>query len=260
MPRLESLPNDILLEVYKACPSAQTAVQLSAVNKLLHSIWLDNNNANHIIRAIVTTTTPAAAQAISYAITETRLHSSMESNEQVPLNLWLPNLIRIMDLCASALAAYAARRKLDRDRSIRPRTLKTEAPSPESYYLLRRCVLAFDLPELRDALYDELSTTSQETLAEACDLQHFLNRQSSMEETIRQEVLFRMRFYEPLSGDSVRMTLNYMKMVGTMPKMSSGLQIGSSTIQMTLTSCLLLYKDTLRPIWIIRTCLILGQT
>ncbi|KAH0369314.1 hypothetical protein KCU65_g3443, partial [Aureobasidium melanogenum] len=170
------------------------------VNKLLRAVWLDNHNANHIAKTIITATTPAAAEAISYAIMETRLRASMDSDEQPPINLWLPNLNRIVDLCASAIAAYVARRKMVSERSTRPLS-EVELPSPESYYLVRRCVLVFEFPELRDALYEEVSTTSRERLAEACDMQHFLNRQSGMKETIRQGVLFRMRFFKPASED-----------------------------------------------------------
>lgn len=201
MSRLLTLPNDILIAIFGKCPNVQTAIRLSMVNKLLHAIWLENNNDNRIAKTIMTATTPAGAQAISYAVMETRVRASMDSDEQVPLNLWLPNLTRIVDLCASALAAYAERRKVIKDRHTMPEPIVVEVPSPESYYLVRRCVLAFEFPELRDALYEQVSKTSQDGLAEACDLQHFLNRQSSMEETIRQGVLFRMRFYKPASED-----------------------------------------------------------
>lgn len=105
------------------------------------------------------------------------------------------------DLCASALTAAVARRKISAERSNKSIPAELCAPSPESYHLVRRCVLAFEFPELRDALYQEVLQTSRERLAEACDLQRFLNRQSDMEETIRQGVLFRMRFYEPISED-----------------------------------------------------------
>ena len=198
---LPSLPNDILIDVYKACPTVQTAVRLSAANKLLRSVWLDNNNANYIVKAIITATTPAAAQAISYAMMETRLRTLFNSDEPPPIHLWVSSLMRITDLCASAIAAYVARRKSIVDRSIRPMPIEVEIPSPESYYLVRRCVLTFEFPELRDTLYEEVSSTSRDRLAEACDLQHFLNQESDMEETTRQGVLFRKRFYEPFSED-----------------------------------------------------------
>ncbi|KAG9548782.1 hypothetical protein KCU71_g10429, partial [Aureobasidium melanogenum] len=170
MARLLSTPNDILIGVYKACPTVQTAIRLSKVNKLLRAVWLENNNDNRIAKTIITATTPAGAQATSYAVTQTRVRASMDSDEQVPLNLWLPNLTRIVDLCASALAAYAERRKIIKDRHTMPEPIVVEASSPESYYLVRRCVLAFEFPELRDALYEEVSKTSQDRLAEACDL------------------------------------------------------------------------------------------
>lgn len=73
--------NDILIDIFQACPTVQTAIRLSAVNKLLRNVWLDNNNANRIAKAIITAMTPAAAQAISYAITETRLRASIDSDE-----------------------------------------------------------------------------------------------------------------------------------------------------------------------------------
>ncbi|KAH0336538.1 hypothetical protein KCU81_g8512, partial [Aureobasidium melanogenum] len=169
-------------------------------NKLLRAVWLENNNDNHIVKTIITATTPAAAEAISYAVMETRVCASMDSDEQPPADLWLPNLSRIVDLCTSALAAYIAHRKLASDRSTMP-TRTVEIPSPESYYLVRRCVLAFEFTEARDALYEEISAASRERLAEACDMQHFLNQQSSMKESIHQGVLFRMRFYESVGED-----------------------------------------------------------
>ncbi|KAG9740764.1 hypothetical protein KCU73_g9111, partial [Aureobasidium melanogenum] len=195
-PKFKPLRSDIKAIVTTGDPPPGS---MEAIRLAIHRISPDL--ANLIRDSVDPTTTPAATQAIPYAITETRLRASIGSDEPLSINLWLPNLTRIVDLCASALAAYAERRKVIKDRHTMPEPIVVEAPSPESYYLVRRCVLAFEFPELRDALYEQVSKTSQHRLAEACDLHHFLNRQSSMKETIRQGVLFRMRFYKPASED-----------------------------------------------------------
>jgi len=169
MPGLLSLSNELLIQIFTACPTVQTAMQLSRVNKQLRSIWLQHTDV--IVKGIIEATVPAADIAIEFAMLETRLRNSLDDNEQPPLSLWLPNLMRNAELCASAKEAA--------DTYVNPpqpwrETPMTSPASPAHWYWIRRSLLAFDYPQLRDALHAELLATSEETREDLWRFHYFL--------------------------------------------------------------------------------------
>jgi hypothetical protein len=196
MLELLSLSNELLIHIFAACPSVQTAMQFSSVNKQLRSIWLQHTD--QIVKGIIKSTIPAADIAIDFALTETRLRNSLSDDEQPPLRLWLPNLMRNAELCASAHAACAA--YVDPPNCVR-KTPMTFPSSPAHWYFLRRVLLAFDYPQLRNAVHAELLKASEETREEIFRFHWFLIGYSSMDEAVRQGVPRGLRLLNAEPGD-----------------------------------------------------------
>jgi hypothetical protein len=192
MPGSLSLSNELLIQIFAACPTVQTAMHLSCVNKQLRSIWLQHTDL--IVKGIIKSTIPAADLAIDFAITETRLQNSLGDDKQPPLSLWLPNLLRNADLCASAHAACAA--------YVGPpdcvtKERRTFPSSPAHWYFLRRVLLAFDYPQLRDGVHAELLTTPKEAREKIFRFHWFLLEYCSMDEAIRQGMSQEWRYPGP---------------------------------------------------------------
>ncbi|KAI5203387.1 hypothetical protein E4T39_04237 [Aureobasidium subglaciale] len=169
-----SLPNELLLQIFEVAPTVQSAVCLSGTSKLLHAIWLQNNSC--IIRSIANSTLPAAEEAINYAILETNCRKGLDIDSTPPAYLWLPNLLRITGLCASAHAHYQP--QFD--------DVTTSIPEMSSYYLVRLCSLAFEFPELRDKLHDRLLAASPHKLREYLRIAYSMMLCQDKEESARQ--------------------------------------------------------------------------
>jgi hypothetical protein len=197
MPGLFSLANELLIQIFTACPTVQTAMHLSCVNNQLRSIWLQHTDL--IVKSIIKSTIPAADLAIDFAITETRLRNSLSDIEQPPLKLWLPNLMRNADLCASAHAACSA--YVGPPDCVTKERRTFPSSSPAHWYFLSRVRLAFEYPQLRDALHAELLTTSKDNREEIFCFHWFLVRFSSMDEAARQGVPRDLRLLNAEPGD-----------------------------------------------------------
>jgi len=195
MPGLFSLSNELLIQIFAACPTVQTAMQLSRVNKQLRSVWLQHMDV--IVKSIIEATIPAADIAIEFSMLETRLRNSLDDNEQPPPSLWLPNLMRNAELCASA--KEAADTYVDPPQPWR-KTPMTSPASPAHWYFLRRVFLAFDYPQLRDPMHKELQAASKETREGISQFRNFIVGYYNKEESIRQGVPITLR-YPPLDEE-----------------------------------------------------------
>lgn len=189
---LLSLSNELLIQIFTACPTVQTAMRLSSVSKRLRAVWLQHTD--QIVEDIIKSTSPAAEQAIDCAMTETRLRNSLGADGRPSLRLWLPNLMRDADLCASAHAACAA--YVEPSNHLRKTPMKFPS-SPAHWYFLRRVRLAFEYPQLRDAVHAELLAASEETREKLFRFHWFLVGFASKEEVIRQGIPLDLRFPVP---------------------------------------------------------------
>lgn len=189
MPGLFSLSNELLIQIFAACPTVQTAIQLSRVNKQLRSIWVQHTDV--IVKGIIEATIPAADIAIEFAMLETCLRNSLGDDGQPPLSLWLPNLMINAELCAHAHTACAA--FVDPPNSVR-KTPMTFPSSPAHWYWIRKFLLAFDYPQLRDALYADLLATPEETREELFRFHWYLVSFSSRDVAIGQGMPLEFRF------------------------------------------------------------------
>lgn len=180
-----SMPTELLIRIFEDCPDIPTSVRLSSVHKLLHNIWLDNND--YIVRSIAKSTIPRAKEAMDLAVLETRCRRHISHEIPPPSHLWLPNLVRILDLSATAHAGCVSYRAMWSPRD--------DLPDLACYYPIRLCVLAFEYPEARGALHARLQTSSANQLRDYYKLYTAIQNPLSDEEATRQGL--RASIFEP---------------------------------------------------------------
>ncbi|THW17158.1 hypothetical protein D6D23_08233 [Aureobasidium pullulans] len=182
---LLSMPTELLIRIFEDSPDIPTSVRLSSVHKLLHDIWLDNND--YIVRSIAKSTIPQAKEAMDLAVLETRCRRHISHEIPPPSHLWLPNLVRILDLSATAHAGCVSYRAMWSPRD--------DLPDLACYYPIRLCVLAFEYPEARGALHARLQTSSANQLRDYYKLYTAIQNPLSDEEATRQGL--RASIFEP---------------------------------------------------------------
>jgi hypothetical protein len=155
MAGLLSLSNELLIAIYSAVPTLESAVSLSGTSRRLRAVWLEHSN--HIITSILSATTPAYEDALDLAVKEETWASSGTSDTQsaqyrlrpassttptpVPARLCLPRLLQNAQLASSAAAAWMAE---EFDRKYGGRFKGIHAPVEPSYYMMRKLLFAAD--------------------------------------------------------------------------------------------------------------------
>ena len=189
MPGLLSLSNELLIGIYSAAPTLESAVSLSDTNRRLRAVWLEHSN--HLIASILSVTIPAYEDALYLAVKEETWASSGSSDTQsaqyrirpaspttpttVPARLCLRRLMQNANLASSAADAWRLHEvevDLDsRSGSIfsRHASILTETPHATveaSYYMMRKLLFARRHPEARTlpALYAHLTTLPHSAL------------------------------------------------------------------------------------------------
>ena len=187
---LTSLPNELLLVVFGATPTIQTAVRLSCVNRRLRSIWL--NNSDQIIAKNLQFEIPSYEDAIALAVDEARFSRSASSvtwldNRRPPPHLLLPPLLRNAQLASSACALMKDFiHNMPRENY---RHTLNFTPFPSSYYTIRRFVLARNNPQLHHILRLELEAAPTDALRTHDELCNFMCELMGEEEQTRQGLL-----------------------------------------------------------------------
>lgn len=157
MSHLLILSPELLKQIFSASDTVQDALSLAATSQYLRAVWLEHSDL--IIEDILKPSIPAYAEAVSLAITETRLSLSLEVGPH--LRRCLGPLLLNADLCASACTAYAGARDDD--------------PLPQlPYYLMRRFGLGLNHPSFREDLYSELRSATREKLLLLASLSHWV--------------------------------------------------------------------------------------
>ncbi|KAI5244912.1 hypothetical protein E4T43_03441 [Aureobasidium subglaciale] len=141
MPTLLSLPRELIIRVFEECPSFRAAVTLSNVSKLFRVIWLGHER---IADGLIRKTIPSAAETVDLAMTETMMMRGAYDSE--PSQLWIPRLVYIAHLAESATSLCSENN----------RCTFVVSPDASSYYNIRRCMLAFIFPLLREDLQTHL--------------------------------------------------------------------------------------------------------
>jgi hypothetical protein len=158
MTTLLSLPNELIIHIYTHAPTLQAAGCLSAVNRRLRSVWLENTNL--IAETILRRQIPAYDEAVDVAILEAEIYDSPHSpaKNDYPLHLYVNRLLNNASLASSAVTTWMA------DGTDEPYPEESQAHS--SYYLMRKLLFEYDHPnaELRQEIFLLLGSSSFKVL------------------------------------------------------------------------------------------------
>jgi hypothetical protein len=158
MTTLLSLPNELIIHIYTHAPTLQAAACLSAVNRRLRSVWLENTN--QIAEPILRRQIPAYDEAVDVAILEAEIYDSPHSpaKNDYPLHLYVNRLLNNASLASSAVTAWVA--------DARDEPYPEESQAHSSYYLMRKLRFEYDHPhaELRQEIFLLLETSSYKVL------------------------------------------------------------------------------------------------
>lgn len=159
-----SLPNELLLSVFHALPTLQTAAHLSGVNRRLYDVWKDKDN--EIIHAVLGSYLPAHDEAIALAIVETTQSHTRPAHLSTSLHALAPvledNAALATELCKKRYAHFVRWRSATKIRDWECPSFWAEMPA--AYYTTRQLVLAYHHPTLRPVLLTILRQKSEETL------------------------------------------------------------------------------------------------
>ena len=206
MASLQDLPTELLIELLIVCPTTQTLLRLSGVNRRMRAVWLEHSK--HIIVANYKQRIPHIEQAIALTMTEVEcgeipkspedhtlgaqinrdsllstspssvpacsppeshriLAAPEPTQDNLPIGLYLPRVLRNAGL-ASSVCDGLSKRWQEGPYCWRS-WQATEDPYTDSlraYYFLRHLALASDHHQLRPAALLEISSSSHDMLQE----------------------------------------------------------------------------------------------
>jgi hypothetical protein len=148
---LHSLSNELLIQIFHSCPTIQSAMSLSKVDKTLHAIWLTYNS--RVTKDVLRQQIPAYEDAVDLAILEQFWITSNTQPVSAPFSKTTTQLLHNAELATNATDAWARAAKMDgMETSDIQKTLSAGHKSPyAAYYLMRKIVLSYHYPEARFA-------------------------------------------------------------------------------------------------------------
>lgn len=193
MAGLLSLPNEVLIQILSASPTTRTLCDLAHINKRFRAIWI--KNSKRIINDVYSPRISHFQDAVDLTLAEVRQAASITTDaappKARPLCRHLPQILRNVDLAVKTCDQFTEFR-----RSLPPDDAWYAEPKTSlhgAYFIIRRAVLGYDLPELRPGLRSELRSlrsndleTSQRSLEYIrnfapydlrCDLQSVLTEE-----------------------------------------------------------------------------------
>lgn len=193
MSALESLPNELIGRIFDFAPDVQTAVSLSATNRKLAGIWLQNTElfVTEILKPKLSKIV-AYEQAVDLAMAEERLEGQLRHSAATnpPMQYYAARLLRNDELARSTASAFRIWvENQDADSFKNRRELPSDCPYT-ACYLLRKFVLAYRHTQagFRSSLLDTLRKSSPVTLRTNADLATFLCFASGEDERIKQGI------------------------------------------------------------------------
>jgi hypothetical protein len=139
MASLSTLPNELLILIFTACPSTQAAARLSATSRCLLEIW--RKNTEHITAEILRAQIPEYDMAVKLA--------KYEIGEHFPLTDWMPRLLHNADLALATCDAFLAFEDNNRSRGVGSGELSS---AHASYYTLRQLVEAYSNVNIQETV------------------------------------------------------------------------------------------------------------
>lgn len=209
MIKLLSLPNELLIQVLSASPTARMLCDLANINKRMRAIWLRHSEG--IIADVFNPKIPYFQDAVDFTLAEARRAGSMRpdavKSEAQPLYIHLPRILQNVDLAAKTCDRYTEFR-----RSCTRENPWDEGPVVHSaYFFIRRAALGYILPDMRPGLRSELRflptidvKTSDELLSYISDFAPYTLR-CELECVLTEEEMERV----PVDDRMTRLTLGW---------------------------------------------------
>jgi hypothetical protein len=156
MTGLLSLPNELLIRLLGASPTTRSLLIFARVNRQLHAVWMAHSD--QIITDVYNLEMPHFQDAVDFTLAQACQAVSMTTNapasEAGPPCRHLPRILRDVDLAVKTCDQFTQFRN-----SLPPDDLWYEEPTTSlygAYFILRRAVMGYTLPELRPGLRSEL--------------------------------------------------------------------------------------------------------
>jgi len=187
MAALERFPNELIGHIFGLCPDFHTAVSLSATNRWLRGIWLQD--VERYTFKIRISNIIAYEQAVDLAIAEERLEGHLSHSAALtaspPLQHYAARLLRNDELANSAAAAF--RNWLDNQPPSSYRRNMTFSCPHNAYYILRKLVLAYRHSHagFQSSLLETLKTSSPVTLETNDEMSLFICVQADYDERMK---------------------------------------------------------------------------
>ena len=205
MAALLLLPTELIICVYQNC-TIQTAASLSATNKQLYSVWLENTDC--ITGTILSSRIPAYEAAVELAILEeiwitgnTQLSST--NAKKPPIHLFVKRLLHIARCAVDTGTWWHANLAKDE-----PYYLRDDPPfdiTHAAYFLMRKILLGRKFPDLglHESIRLAICAVSKEERFVYNDIHDFLFLDTAHHETARRDesMMERMRTGEIESSE-----------------------------------------------------------
>lgn len=147
MTTLHSLSNELLVHVFSSCPTIQSAMSLSKVDKTLHSIWHMHNN--QIAESVLRQQIPDYEDAVDLAILEQVWTNDNTQLATPPFSKVTTQLLHNAEIAADATDAWVW--TANRDDVFPPEILSPflHKSTYAAYYHMPKIVLSYLYPEAR---------------------------------------------------------------------------------------------------------------
>jgi len=156
MTGLLSLPNELLIQILSVSPTTRVLCDLAHVNKRMRAILLQHSE--QIITDIYTPKMPYFQDAVDFTLAEARraaiATTDVAAPEVQPLYRHLPQILRHVDLAVKTCDQFTEFRKsLPQDD---PWYEESTTSLHGAYFIVRRAMLGYILPEMRPGLRSEV--------------------------------------------------------------------------------------------------------
>jgi hypothetical protein len=156
MTGLLSLPNELLVRLLGASPTTRSLLNFARANRQLHAVWMAHSD--QIIADIYSLKMPQFEDAVDFTLAQAHqaapATTDAPASEAHPLRRHLPRILQNVDLAIKTCDRFTEFRD-----SLPPDDLWHEESTTSlyrAYFIVRRAVLGFHLPEMRPGLRSEL--------------------------------------------------------------------------------------------------------
>lgn len=164
MAGLLSLPNEVLIHILSASLTTRTLCDLAHINKRFRAIWI--KNSKQIITDVYNPRISHLMDAVNLTLAGARQVATVPTDavppEAQPQCRYLAHILRNVDLAVNTCDQFTEFRK-----SLPPDDAWYAEPTTSlhgAYFIIRRAVMGYNLPELRPRLRSELRSLQSNIL------------------------------------------------------------------------------------------------